>query len=95
MRTYIVKDKSLQIKKFFYYLSNSIALLAPNFFYRMLLTREKSKINNFDKSYIEKRLKYYMALGSDFSISVEALTVNDLWANQRNVFYKNVVKKKK
>ena len=94
MRKYIVRDKSLQIKKLFYYLSNSITLLVPNFFYRILLKRENGKINNFDKSDIEKRLKYYIALESDFSISAGALTVNDLWANQRNVFYENVVKKK-
>ena len=94
MRKYVVRDKILHIKKIFYYFSNSIALLVPNFFYRMLLTREKTKINNFDKSDIEIRLKYYMALDSGFSISAEALTVNDLWANQKNIFYKNVIKKR-
>lgn len=95
MKIYFVRDKHLQLKKLFYYLSNSLALLIPKFIFRILLSREISKVNNFNKSYIKKRLKYYIGLTNDFSISSEALTVNDLWANQLIVFYENVVKKNK
>ena len=91
MKIYFVRDKHLQLKKLFYYLSNSLALLIPKFIFRILLSREISKVNNFNKSYIKKRLKYYIGLTNDFSISSEALTVNDLWANQLIVFYENVV----
>jgi len=94
MKIYFVRDKHLQLKKLFYYLSNSLALLIPKFIFRVLLSREISKVNNFNKSYIKKRLKYYIGLTNDFSISSEALTVNDLWKNQLIVFYENVVKKK-
>ncbi len=90
-----MRDKYLQLKKFFYYIHNSMALLVPNFFFRMLLIREKNRINTFDKSYIEKRLKYYIFLENDFHISAQALTANELWSNQKITFYKNVIKKNK
>jgi len=56
--------RGCQLKRFQYYLSNTLSLLIPNIFYRKLLNKKLLEIHSFDKEYIEDRVNYYNQLNN-------------------------------
>ena len=51
--------------KQFYYVTNGIKLLIPDFIYRWLLLKRLNSLRNYDFEYIQSRVIYYIKLNHE------------------------------
>lgn len=74
--TYI-KSRKYKNSKFLYNIKNLSTYCIPDVFYKSRLDSHLSKLNNYDLSYIDKRVNYYNKLEKPYTINDDFISVKD------------------
>ncbi len=89
----------IQIRKFKYYLTNSISLIIPRLFFRTKIKYELKKAYKYNPQYLESRVNYYNKIITDFQLGENAVCIDDLFTIQikkvKDKFLKNKKIKKR
>jgi hypothetical protein len=73
----IINSIKYKNSKLFYFFKNFLLYILPNILFRKQLRSELSKLSEYERDYIEKRINYYNKLSSDFHHDTNAVKIKD------------------